>query len=392
MKDYIKPIIASFLIILACLGLGRFAFGMVLPNMQESLNLSTTQVGFIGTSNFIGYLIGIFFATVLYTKYSSHKLIFITMILQAFSMFTMTFFENYLLISLSYSFSGFFSAIVNISVMAYMANVVPKEIRGKALGIMVSGSGLAIIISGQIVPFFENQNLDMPWKSSWVFFSLLLFIIAFLAQKGIRKHAKHEIPETKVSIKQYLITPSFWKIGIIYMIFGISYSIFVTYFVSAVMHKYSLDSNISGDFWALLGFCSIFSGLLFGMIADKIGAYKSLIFVYSLQTIAHFILAIDIGSFALWVSAATFGISVWSIPSLVTLLSSLHFDVRRTAKILSLLTILFASCQAIGPVVAGYIFDLTKDFSNVFLITSSLTLFATILSFIFSKQPIRQIH
>lgn len=60
MKPYLKSIIASFLIILVCLGLGRFAFGMILPNMQETLSLSTTQVGFVGTANFIGYLIGIF--------------------------------------------------------------------------------------------------------------------------------------------------------------------------------------------------------------------------------------------------------------------------------------------------------------------------------------------
>lgn len=365
---------------------------MILPNLQESLNLSATQVGFIGTSNFIGYLFGIFFANVLYVKYSTHRLIFANITLQAFSMFFMVLFEDYLLISLLYSFSGFFSAIANISIMAYMANIIPQNIRGKALGLVVSGSGLAIIISGQTVPFFEHLNFEMPWKQSWAFFSFILLIVAFISQFGIKRHASHAIPETKISVIEYLFTPSFWKIAIIYMIFGISYSIFVTYFVSAVMHKYSLDSSISGDFWALLGFCSIFSGLIFGAIADKVGPYRSLAFIYLLQTIAHFILAIDISSFALWISAICFGISVWSIPSLVTLLSSLHFDVRRTAKILSLLTIFFAICQALGPVSAGYIFDMTNSFSNVFLLTSILTLFAAIVSFIFSKQIIKKVH
>ena len=136
----------------------------------------------------------------------------------------------------------------------------------------------------------------------------------------------------------------------------------------------------------------MFSGFIFGAIADKVGPYRSLVFVYALQTIAHFILAIDIASYAIWFSAITFGISVWSIPSIVTLLTSLHFDVKRTAQVLSLITLLFASGQAIAPIAAGFIYDITNDFSDVFIITSILTLIAMIISYIFSKQDIKQIH
>lgn len=392
LKPYIKVIIAAFLIILACLGFGRFAFGMVLPNMQETLYLTTTQVGFIGTANFIGYIIGILFANLLYTKYTTHKLIFMTILLQGLCMLSMTMFDDYLLISLFYSFSGFCAAIVNMSLMAYIANVVPKSVRGKALGIVVSGSGLAIILSGQIVPFIENLTAETPWKISWTIFSFSIIAIAFLCQPGIKKHTSHKMPETKIKAKTYFLIPSFWKIGIIYMVFGITYVVYVTFFVSTVIDKYNFTTSLSGNFWALLGFCSIFSGFIFGQIADKVGPYKSLMFVYILQTIAHFILAIDINSYAIWISAILFGISVWSIPSIVTLLTSLHFDVKRTAQVLSLVTLLFASCQAIAPVAAGYIYDITNDFSNVFMITSILTLLAVIISFIFSKQEIKQVH
>ncbi len=91
-------------------------------------------------------------------------------------------------------------------------------------------------------------------------------------------------------------------------------------------------------------------------------------------------------------SAILFGITVWSIPSIVTLLISLHFDVKRTAQVLSLITLLFAIAQALAPVLAGFIFDITKEFSNVFMITSTLTFIAVLISFIFSKQKIKQVH
>lgn len=392
MKPYIKSIIASSLIIFACLGLGRFSFGMVLPNMQETLNITTTQIGFVGTTNFIGYIIGILFTNYLYNKYSTHNLITVTISLQAFSMFIMTFFSDYLFISFFYAISGFFSAVANISVMSYMAKVIPKEIRGKVLGIVVGANGFAIVLVGQIVPIIEATITQMPWKTSWSIFALILLLIAFFSRPGIRKHATHKVVETKIKAYTYFKIFSFWKISFIYMLFGISYSIYVTYFVSAIIDKYQVTTSLSGDFWAVLGFCSIFSGFLFGIIADKVGPFKSLIFAYTLQMIAHSILVINIDSSFIWLSAIAFGFSVWSIPSLVTLLISMHFDVNRTAQVLSLATLLFALCQALGPISAGYIFDVTNDFSSVFMLTSILTLIAVVLSFIFSKQEIKQIH
>lgn len=392
MKPYIKIILSSFLVIFACIGFGRFAFGMVLPNMQSSLEITTTQVGLIGTSNFIGYIIGILFANILYSKYTTHKLIFTTMLLQGLSMLAMIIFDDYILISIVYTLSGFFAAIVNMAIMSYLSKVVPKEIRGKILGIVVSGNGLAIILSGQIVPFIENSTSYIPWKISWIIFSLIVIAVAFLSQAGIKKHASHNIPEIKIKAKEYFVIPSFWKISILYIIFGITYVVYVTFFVSAVIDKYNISSSISGDFWALIGFTSMFSGFIFGILADKIGPYKSLVFVFILQTIAHFLLSIDIGSVAIWLSAILFGISVWSIPSIITLLTSLHFDVKRTTQVLSLVTLLFAAGQAVSPVAAGYLYDQSKDFSDVFMITSILTLIAAIFSFIFSRQPIKQLQ
>lgn len=389
MKPYIKVILCSFLIIFACLGFGRFAFGMVLPNIQYSLGISTTQAGFIGTANFIGYFVGIIFANYFYSKFETYKLIFVTLILQSLSMLLMIYTLDYLIISVFYTFSGFFAAIANISIMAYMANIIPKNIRGKVLGLVVSGSGLAIIISGILVPYIEENVQELPWRMSWLIFSILIVLVAIVSSLGIKKHTKHTIDKRKTNVSKYLTLSTFWKIASIYMIFGITYVVYVTFFVSAVIDKYNVSSSISGDFWALLGFMSIFSGFLFGTIADKIGPYKALTFVYILQTLAHLILTINVSSNFMWISAILFGISIWSIPSLITVLASIHFDKTKTAQVLSLLTLLFAFCQAIAPVAAGFIFDMSKDFSYVFMGTSVLTFLAIMLSYAFSKQPIK---
>ncbi|MGM0520053.1 MAG: YbfB/YjiJ family MFS transporter [Campylobacterota bacterium] len=391
MKKYMKSIIASFLVILACLGFGRFSFGMILPNLQESLYLSSTQAGLIGTSNFIGYFVGIFFANYLYKTFATHRLIFATILLQAFFMFLMTHTNNYQVIAFFYSLSGFFSAISNIAIMAYIASVIPKEIRGKALGIIVGASGLAIVLTGQIVPFTEDIVANMPWKTAWTIFCVILVVVSFIAKAGIKKHASHTSSGSlNFKTKEFITNSVFWKIAFIYIVFGFTYSIYVTFFVSTVMEKYTLSTHISGNFWTLLGFMSIFSGFLFGIFADKVGAYKTLIVAYSLQAIAHGSLAFEFPSFIIWLSVILFGISVWSIPSLVILLCSLEFHRDKTSKVFSLVTILFASFQALGPFVAGITHDLTSDYSNIFLITSLLAMSTVFISFVFSKQKVKQ--
>ena len=59
----------------ACLGLGRFALGMILPAMGRSLHLSYSQMGLIGTVNFAGYLVAVLFCGPLADRFGYRRLI-----------------------------------------------------------------------------------------------------------------------------------------------------------------------------------------------------------------------------------------------------------------------------------------------------------------------------
>ncbi len=381
---YRSVLIAALLVLFACLGLGRFGFGMVLPNLQENLAISTTQAGFIGTANFIGYLIGIFFVTVAYKNIQTYKLISGALLLQGLSMLLMILPDNYNLTALAYSFSGFFAAIANVSIMIYIAHIIPQNLRGKALGIIITGNGLAIIFSGLVVPFIEINYTLNSWRLSWTVFALLTIAIALFVRKGLSLHDnKHE---TTTKVKGLLKMQNFWKIAILYLVFGITYVVYVTFFVKASIDKYNLSIESSGFFWSVLGLMSLVSGPLFGNLADKIGAYKTLIIIYFLLTISNILLTLDIPSFMLFLSVSLFGIAAWSIPSLITLVTSITFGKEKTAYVFSLITIIFAIGQAIAPIGAGFIFDLTHNFTMVFLLCALLTIFGMLSAYIFSKQ------
>jgi len=385
MSKYTKILIAAILIIFASIGLGRFSYGMILPDLQSSLAISTTQAGFIGTANFIGYLIAIFFVSSFYKKYSSNLLISISLFLQALSMFMMTLFSNYLIISFFYSFSGFFAAISNVSIMIYIAHIIPSHMKGKALGIVVTGIGFSIIFSGFMVPLIESFISNEAWKISWILFGVLVFCIALFVKIGLpndtSKQAHHAKPKTSKELFQSL---KFYKIALLYLLFGITYVVYVTFFVTASIEKYQISTHEAGYFWSVLGTMSLLSGPCFGYLSDKIGTYKTFIIIYIFLSISYVLIALNLHASILWVSAVLFGLSAWAVPSLITVLSTQEFSIENTAKVFSLATLVFSAGQIIGPLGAGYLYDIYNSFSNVFILCALLTSIAAIIALVFS--------
>ncbi len=355
---------------------------MILPVMQEDLNITTTQIGFISTSNFIGYFLGIIVSNYLYLKINTRNLLFYMLSLQAFFMYLMIFLNDHLSLAFSYALVGLFIAVSNISIIAFLVNSIPKKTKGKVLGFVVSGNGVAIILSGFLIPYSINTS----WQYSWTVMSFIVFLIAIITLIFL-KDKKNTIKNSKnIRIKSFFKSKTFWKIGSLYIVFGISYIMFLSYFVSALAEKYQFSKETIGFLWALLGLSSLFSGLIFGHIADKIGPYKTLSYIFLLQFISHMLLTLDISSKFLFLSAIGFGITVWSVPVLIALLCNQSFGDTKTTQAYALVTVIFSVAQIVAPLLGGFIFDNTNDFSYVFAISSIILFIGTILSFIYQKS------
>jgi fucose permease len=79
-------VFTGMLCIFACLGFGRFALGMLLPSMASTLGLSYSQIGFISTGNFLGYLASVLLCGHFARRIGSRRLIVIALVLIGTSM------------------------------------------------------------------------------------------------------------------------------------------------------------------------------------------------------------------------------------------------------------------------------------------------------------------
>ncbi len=177
-------VIAGIFGLFACLGIGRFALGMLLPAMGESLQLTYSQMGVIGTLNFCGYLGAVLFCGRLTKRFGARTLIAAALALVGGSMVLIGCAEHFLQITLLYFLTGVGSALSNVPIMALIAAWFEPAVRGRASGMVVTGNGLGIIMAGCLVPIFNAS--EHGWRLSWLLLGGTVLCTALLCGLLIR--------------------------------------------------------------------------------------------------------------------------------------------------------------------------------------------------------------
>jgi MFS family permease len=166
------------------------------------------------------------------------------------------------------------------------------------------------------------------------------------------------------------------SLGVLYLAFGATYMVYGTFIVTSMVEEYGFSEATAGQFWSWVGFFSLFSGIIFGSLSDKIGRKAGLMVVFSVQTLAYLLAGSGLGTSALLFSVVLYGIAAWSIPAIMTAAVSDYLGVARAAAGFSLITFFFAGGQAVGPAVAGLIAEHFGSFSPAFLLSAAITMAA----------------
>lgn len=383
-------VFAGALGLFASLGLGRFSLGMMLPAMGEELSLSYSQMGVIGTVNFCGYLGAVLLCGLLTAKFGPRLLICCALLLVCLSMVLVSFTDNYVLIVLLYFLTGVGSALANVPIMALVSSWFDGKSRGRAAGFCVMGNGMGILVSGKAVPFLNQFPLG--WRMSWIVLGGVVGCVAFfcyilLREKPIGSQEKQDQSNSeKLSIEneKSMGKPGgsliFYHCGLLYFLFGFTYVIYVTFFVTTLVDERHLSELVAGQLWSWVGFLAIISGPLFGYVSDRWGRKMGLMIVFSMQMASYFLFAADLPLFAVYLSLCCFGIVAFSVPSIISALVADHAGPQRTAAVFGFVTFLFGIGQIAGPACAGFIAEYTGSFSNSYLLAAMLAGAAVVLS------------
>jgi MFS family permease len=376
------------LTLFACLGMARFAFGLLLPAMRQGLSLGYDQMGLISTGNFIGYLLAVALSPWLIRRYRPRVVIFAGLLLVCLCMLLISRAENLTMLVFFYGLVGAGSGFANIPTMVLVPHWFRRNKRGQAAGLMIAGNGMAIILAGLVVPVLNNTY---GWRSSWIalaMVSLLAALVALLvirndpAELGLEPYGETEAL-TQEEMRGKSGTRILLQLGFIYLIFGLTYMVYGTFIVTTMVEDYGFSEARAGQLWSWVGFFALFSGVVFGSISDRIGRRKGMILVYSMFTCAYLLAGLGglLGSWVLWLSVICYGSVLFAVPTIMAAAVAEYLGIEKAASGFSTLTLFFAAGQIAGPGSAGLLAEYSHTFVPSYLVSAGLTALAIFLTF-----------
>ena len=367
--------------IFACLGLGRFALGMLLPSMGLSLDLSRSQMGWISTANFIGYMAAVMLGGRMVARWGARKTIVAGLGLVGLSMMAVSRAEGFGQVLALYVLTGFGSGAANVPVMGLVAHWFGRRVRGRAAGFVVIGSGVAIMTAGALVPMINAAHGAEGWRLAWLVIGLMVLAAAAIDLLVIRNHPSElglspvtgeaASPGAPAPICAAAPSPSAKRrilahLGAVYAAFGFTYVIYATFIVTTLVQERGFPESTAGMFWSWIGFLSLASGPVFGGLSDRIGRRAGLMIVFSFQAAAYVLVALPLPEPFLYASIILFGLVVWAIPSIMAAAVGDYLGPEQAAAAFGTITLIFALGQIVGPAVAGWMADAWGSFSGAF--------------------------
>ena len=354
--------------LLIAMGVGRFAFTLLLPLMQTEAGFSARVAGWLASANYFGYFVGSLTATLWPAGRGTRGAL-----LGAFAVSTITTIAMGLTQSIpQWMLLRFLSGAASAWVFVFVSTLVLTHLRDAgnagAAGWMYAGVGIGIAVTSLLV-------LALPIRDSaslWILFGALSAIV--LALSGSTLPAKPSTGATGSQAQQTARAQAHSDRGLLllaYTLEGIGYIVSAT-FIVAVIHSARGNYESGAWAWVVVGLAGIPACVLWTRPADYRTLLSRLALGYWIQASGIVAVALAPASvIAALISAATLGATLTGIVMLTMVLAP-RLDPEHPRRTVGQLTIGFSVGQMLGPVLAGYTADFTGSYAPALLGSAAL--------------------
>jgi sugar phosphate permease len=403
-------IFMGLLTTIAAHGFGRMSYTIILPAMKDGLGFNYTQLGLLGTGNFIGYLTMAIIGGFLAAQFGTRIIITAALVLMGATMILTGLAQSFGFAFAMRLLTGLGNGAAFVPAMALGSAWFATQKRGFATGIVSAGIGAGTLISGLAVPPILSAFGNDGWRFSWYILGGAVLLISAivcrfvrsnphekgLAPVGAEKHpamqkgptaSENESPPKWTDTIQGIIKMgSVWYLGLVYFFFGLSYIIYMVFFAAYLVKEIGLSQEWAGGLWALVGGLSIFCGVIWGRISDLLGRNRGAALAYLVLGLSYIVYALIKTPTGFYLSAVLFGLTAWSIPTIMAAAAGDFVGPRLAPAGLGFITLFFGIGQALGPALGGYLADVSGSFTLPFLIAGVISLIGMVAS-IYLRKP-----
>jgi predicted MFS family arabinose efflux permease len=369
----IRVYFAGICSIIVTVGVARFSYSLLLPIMQDGAGLTESDGGWLATTNFMGYMFGVFIAASMHNlnyKYSLHRLYLILSIITSAAMVMTT-------DMIPWAIFRFIAGICASGGFIIASGLILKWLvnhnHRAELGIHFAGAGLSIVITSLLVEGMITLSAD--WKQQWIALTALAAVFAIPAWLWM--------PHPSVGSKSASIvkdnppTKSFTSLMMLaYFCAGYGYVVSSTFIVDIVEGAEGLQGQ-GGFAFLLVGLAAIPAPLIWDRIARKTGYPKTLLAAYILQTIGIILPAISNTLPSVILSALLFGGTFSACVSLVLTMAG-KFYPSNPAKFMGKMTLAYGAAQIIAPVPTGYLAEAYGNYDIGLYVSAAVVMVGTL--------------
>ena len=336
------------------LGIGRFAYALVLPDMRDALGWSYSAAGFMNTINAAGYLAGALAASRLIKRFGlaasarwATSACVLSLALCAIS-------GNFFILSFARLLAGVAAAVGFVGGGALAATIAQSrpERANFLLSLFYAGPGSGILLSGLIAPFVLQAFGPGSWWIVW--WALTLLAIAMTAPLLLAPSdtgvSIAEAPPAKFAVRPVLI----YLAG--YFLFGAGYIAYMTFMIAYVRDAGG-GAAAQSAFWSLIGLSAFATPWVWRRVLalDRGGVSTALIL--GVNAIGAALPLLGHSTAWLAASALVFGVSFFAIVGSTTAFVRFNYPPAAWPTAIAAMTIAFGIGQTLGPIATGAITD-----------------------------------
>lgn len=347
--------IGGLLAMAAALGIGRFIYTPVLPSMIEDIGLSRGQAGLIAGANFAGYLAGALAAASPRLRGSQRGWMLYSLAASAITTAAIGTTSTLSWFLVLRFIGGAASAFVLVFASALVLQRLSAVGKSDLAAWHFAGVGIGITLSALLIKVLHELALD--WRWVWFSAGALSFVAVFIVAALVPDITA---PGPAVGRDRGVASPQLVSLIVAYGLFGFGYVITATFIVVIVRgspdagpHEYVI--------WLVFGLSAVPSVAAWSALAGRFGVLRAFALACFVEAIGVFVSVMPWSTVGLVIAAIFLGGTFMGITALGLMAVRLFApgDARRA---LAGMTAAFGLGQAVGPVAAGYGFDLTGSF------------------------------
>jgi len=303
--------LAGLCLIGACYGLARFAYGLFVPSLRETLDLGAASLGVIAAGGYVVYCVAILAAPALTARLGGRPVAVLAGVLATAATLTIAVAPTSTVLVVGVLLGGASTGLVSPALADAVARTVADPRQGRTQTVINAGTGVGVAVAGPVALMTQEH-----WRAAWLVFAALAAATTAWAAVCVPDDASRErLP----LLPRPLLVPGSLRLTAAALLAGAGSAAVWTFGRDLMVSDGRLGQGQSTVAWVLLGVFGVV-GAVAGDVADRRGLGHAWTASMGMLAAATAALAVAPGSLAVaCLSSAAFGAAYIAMSGLLLL-------------------------------------------------------------------------